>query len=418
MSRCRFQDTNLAQYRLLCKIVNPRTKNLFVVADDDQIIYQWNGANPERLKSLRRDFEMSVRQLPQNYRCPPEVIDVANKLISHNVSRDFEKAAMIAYKPSGSNNRIRVERFDSFADEADWVASDIALRAKSSLCNCVVLARTRRLLTEVLKALVSNDVSGYLAMRKDEFSSKPMVWLHAMLRLANARQDREQLRRVCNSFSSITDIELFVGDIISDSAVTDGDFLRAWCRSVLRQDLLACRTRKFLIPAVTQLADRLDFRSFVKLSFEWFDDMSISDAETDGSLSEYQEEKGTWIGLVNEINSELGRNRVTLNVLLQGLDLRSKASSPPEGAVPCFTIHAAKGMEFDHVYLVGLVEDQLPSWSAVKKGTDSREMQEERRNCFVAVTRSQESLTMTYSRELFGWNKRPSRFLKEMGLVL
>jgi len=85
--------------------------------------------------------------------------------------------------------------------------------------------------------------------------------------------------------------------------------------------------------------------------------------------------------------------------------------------VPCFTIHVAKGMEFDHVYLVGLVEDQLPSWSAVKKGADSHEMQEERRNCFVAVTRTQESLTLTYSREVFGWTKRPSRFLKEMELV-
>lgn len=412
-----FQDTNLAQYRILRQIVNPTTRNLFVVADDDQIIYQWNGANPERLKSLQCDFEMSVLQLPQNYRCPPEVIDVANKLIRHNVSRDFEKAAMIAYKPSGSNNRIRVKSFDSLANEADWVASDIALQAKNSLYNCVVLARTRRLLKEVLKALSLKNVSGYIAMRKDEFISKPMVWLHAMLRLANARQDREQLSRVCNSFSNMTDIELFVGDIISDSAVTDGDYLRAWCQAVLRQEYLDCRTRKFITAAVPKLADSLDFRSFVKLSFEWFDDMPGSGAETDGNLSEYQEEKGTWNGLVNEINSELGRDRVTLNVLLQGLDLRSKTPNPPKGAVPCFTIHAAKGMEFDHVYLVGLVEDQLPSWSAVKKGSHSHEMQEERRNCFVAVTRSQESLTMTYSRNLFGWNKKPSRFLKEMELV-
>ena len=254
-------------------------------------------------------------------------------------------------------------------------------------------------------------------MRKDEFISKPMVWLHAMLRLANARQDREQLRRVCNSFSNMTDIKLFVEDIISDSAVTDGDYLRAWCRAALRQEHLDCRTREFLVAAVPQIADRLDYRPFVKLSFEWFDGMSGSGAETDGGLSEYQEEKKTWTGLVNEISSERGRDRVTLNVLLQGLDLRSKEPNPPKDAVPCFTIHAAKGMEFDHVYLVGLVEDQLPSWSAVKKGAHSHEMQEERRNCFVAVTRSQESLTMTYSRDLFGWTKRPSRFLKEMELV-
>ena len=412
-----FQDTNLAQYRILCNIVNPATRNLLVVADDDQIIYQWNGANPERLKSLRRDFEMCVLQLPQNYRCPPEVIDVANKLIRHNVSRDFEKADLTAHKQISEGNKIRVKSFRSFREEADWVASDIALRTKDDCYNCVVLARTRRLLSEVFIALKSKNIPVYVAMRKDEFVSNPMVWLHAMLRLANARQDREQLRRVCNSFSNMMEIELIVGDIISDSAVAEGDYLRAWCRAVLRQKNLDCKTRTFLTVAVPKLADRLDFRSFLKLSFNWLDDMSGSGAETDGSSSEYQEEKRTWTGLVNEINSELGRDKVTLNVLLQGLDLRSKEPNPPRGAVPCFTIHAAKGMEFDHVYLVGLVEDQLPSWAALKKGANSHEMQEERRSCFVAVTRSQESLTMTYSRELFGWNKKPSRFLKEMELV-
>ena len=106
-----------------------------------------------------------------------------------------------------------------------------------------------------------------------------------------------------------------------------------------------------------------------------------------------------------------------MNVLLQGLDLRSKTPSVPKDAVPCYTIHSAKGAEFQHVYLVGLVEDQLPSYWAVKKGPDSHEIQEERRNCFVAITRVQNSLTLTHSEEVFGWSKAPSRFLKEMELV-
>ena len=82
-----FQDTNLSQYRVLSHLVNPATKNLFVVADDDQIIYQWNGANPERLQSLRNDFEMTVLQLPENYRCPAEGISIANDLIQFNLNR-------------------------------------------------------------------------------------------------------------------------------------------------------------------------------------------------------------------------------------------------------------------------------------------------------------------------------------------
>jgi DNA helicase-2/ATP-dependent DNA helicase PcrA len=75
-------------------------------------------------------------------------------------------------------------------------------------------------------------------------------------------------------------------------------------------------------------------------------------------------------------------------------------------------------MEFGHVYLMGLVEAQLPSWAAVKKGDNSIAMQEERRHCVVAMTRTQESLSLTFSAQVFGWPKQPSRFLGEMGIVL
>ena len=79
-----FQDTNLAQYRILSYLVNPATKNLFVVADDDQIIYQWNGADPRRLRALREDFGVTVLQLPENYRRPPSVVDAASEPLNKN----------------------------------------------------------------------------------------------------------------------------------------------------------------------------------------------------------------------------------------------------------------------------------------------------------------------------------------------
>ena len=78
------------------------------------------------------------------------------------------------------------------------------------------------------------------------------------------------------------------------------------------------------------------------------------------------------------------------------------------------TVHASKGKEFDHVYLVGLAEDQMPSFQAKKKGDSSPEMEEERRNCFVAITRTKETLTLTCARRYFGYAKAPSRFLAEM----
>ena len=105
-----FQDTNLAQYRILSNIVDPATKNLFVVADDDQIIYQWNGADPKRLQALREHFGVTVLQLPENYRCPPEVVEVANKLIKYNLTRDFSKTALVANKEGSGNDVIRVKK--------------------------------------------------------------------------------------------------------------------------------------------------------------------------------------------------------------------------------------------------------------------------------------------------------------------
>lgn len=412
-----FQDTNLAQYRILSKIIDKANPNLFVVADDDQIIYQWNGANPERLYELQRDFKMSVVQLPENYRCPLEVIDIANKLIDHNLSRHFGKVKLVANKQNGNGNVIRVKGFSSFDDEADWVASDIARVDNELRSRCVVLPRTRRLLMHVIDALDKKGMSGHLEVRKNEFVSLPMVWLHAMLRLANARQDREQLRRVCKSFFNFEGINLIVGDIILDSAAEEGDYLRAWQRTVLQRNALGTETRQFVEQSVTKLAEKLDFWSFIQDSFKWFESLSDTSPMHEGEILEYDSEKATCGSLVNEVVGELGRNHVTLNALLQGLDLRSKAPSPPKDAIPCYTIHSSKGLEFGHVYLVGVVEDQLPIWSAIKKGDESQEMQEERRNCFVAITRVQESLTLTFSNDVFGWTKKPSRFLREMELI-
>ena len=414
-----FQDTNLAQYRILSNLINPATKNLFVVADDDQIIYQWNGADPKRLRALHTDFGVKVLQLPENYRCPPEVVEAANNLINYNLARDFDKDALIAHKPGGDpNNVIRVERFEYFKDEADWVAIDIASRPAAARSDCVVLARTRRLLEPVVNALEATGIAAYIALRKDEFLSNEMIWLHSVLRLANARQDREQLRRVCKSFFDLAGVNLQVRDIISDAATADGDYLRAWQRTASSRSQLDPRTKLFLDEFMPTISEKLDFRTFIRAAFEWLNELPEVGPQANNSESEFMEERVMWRDLVEEIDKEFGREQVTLNVLLQGLDLRSKTPSPPKDAIPCYTIHAAKGAEFHHVYLIGLVEDQLPIYWAVKKGPASHEIQEERRNCFVAITRAQSTLTLTYSREVFGWRKSPSRFLKEMELVV
>lgn len=411
-----FQDTNLSQYKILRHLVNEKTKNLFVVADDDQIIYQWNGASPERLWALQKDFKMKLLQLPENYRCPPDVVEIANKLIAHNSGRLDVKSVLTAHKSVSNTSAVSLKQFSQFTDEANWIANAIATRPQKEQRKCVVLARTKKLIEKVVEALDHRGVAGYLANRKNEFESTSLQWLHSILRLANSRSSREHLRRVCKTFSTLEGIDLNVRDIISHASTEDSDYLRSWAVAALGREELSEPARnlieEWLIPS---LLERLDFFKFQENAFAWLDSLPDTKPDIEGVFDGYHEEKKTWYQLVKEISAQYGEREVTLYLLLQGLDLRSKSPIPPEGAIPCFTIHASKGMEFDHVYLVGMVEDRLPSWAAIKKGDNSREMQEERRNCFVAITRAQETLTLTYSERINGWEKQPSRFLSEMG---
>jgi len=413
-----FQDTNLAQYLLLKAIVGGDPKNLFVVADDDQIIYQWNGASPERLDSLRNDFMMSIVQLPANYRCPPEVVTLANKLIKQNISRTAGKESLLAIKTSTGTEVVRLRYFDVIDDELDWVASDIAERHTGNSGQCVLLARTRRVLEFAVRKMHEKGVKASLAIRKGEFTSAPFRWLHALLRLANARSDREQLRRLCKSFFELEGVYLDVQELVAYATKFNGDFLRCWFESVRTREGVEQNTMRFLQAGQSQIVDRLDVFAFNKSAFLWFDEQNRKlNASIEEGFVDYKDEKAIWEELQHRVVAKYRRDELTLNTFLQEFDLSEKTVPIPPDAVLCLTIHGSKGLEFCHVYLIGLVEDELPSFQSIKKGDMSREMQEERRNCFVAITRAQDTLTLTYAKKYFGWVKTPSRFLKEMELI-
>ena len=265
-----FQDTNTSQYRFLRAIVGPSPSDLCVVADDDQIIYQWNGASPERLQELRRDFKMSVVQLPANYRCPPAVIALANRPIEENLSHSSDKEPLVAIKAEQTEDAVRVQRFGTAVDEVAWVATDFAARGVAEHSKCVVLARTKKLLEAAADALEQVGVTAALNVRKDEFESAPFRWLHSVLRLANARGDREQLRRVCKAFFSIDGLDLRVEQVVASAAVTGGDLLRAWFEETLAKDSLSVLAREHLMSLSPRIVTRLDFKGFIAISLDWF----------------------------------------------------------------------------------------------------------------------------------------------------
>ncbi len=416
-----FQDTNQAQYGLIRALTGDQHRNLFVVADDDQIIYQWNGASHERLKELIKDYLPTVIQLPMNYRCPSEIVELANNLIRHNFLRTTDKKPLEAFRPSLGKDTVRLlPCFSDFEAEAAGVAKDIKELHSNHLGSVVILGRNRRLLDGVEMALQKEGLPAAISQRKDEFESTPFIWLHSILRLANDGQNRSYLEAVCGSFAQLTQVEINAEDVISQAQASPIGYLQNWIR-LASQKATNDLVREIVSETSRTLARSRDFQAFSRAALAWFSELIQLQRHTGSdpsreTFARYEEERLVWEELMGEIKRIFGEE-VTLETFLQELQMRSKEPVPKPNTVILMTIHSAKGKEFDHVYIVGLVEDELPSFQSKKKGDKSLEMEEERRNCFVAITRTMKTLTLSYAKKYKGWPKEPSRFLFEMGLL-
>ena len=404
-----FQDTNRSQYDLLRLIAPGRQHNLFVVGDDDQIIYAWRGASPRRFTALRRDYEISVVQLPQCYRCPEPIITLANRLIAHNVERISSKMPIAARNDANLHcDVVRYKEFASPEQEAAFVSADIAVRGVRA-ADCVVLGRTAKLIERVAAALGDDGYEACVNRRKSQFESPAVRVLVEALRLANARHDRHILRRLCLAWDSLTGGILEPDAVAAAAALVGGDFLRAWADAAAGNGSGSAANVVERIQA--DLVDSLAFPAIV----DWFFEQGWKSWNGNGTGNLTAEEVKTWQILHKDIAREYNGN-LTLNVYLQKMDLSSKMPDPGPNAVRCLTVHGAKGLEFKHVYLIGMAQEVFPSFQALRTGPQSRELEEERRNCFVAITRAEKTLTITRSQHYYGYSKQPSQFLAEMGL--
>lgn len=420
-----FQDTNHAQYALIRALTENQHKNIFVVADDDQIIYQWNGASHKRIVEFRNDYSAEVLQLPVVFRCPPEIVALANNLIRHNFLRTPDKKPLEAFRSSPGPDKDTVRLLPVFPDfeaEAAGIARDIKDRHLAHLGSVVVLGRSRKLLQGVEQALQREGLPAVISQRKDEFASAPFVWLHSILRLANDRQNHSYLETVCGAFAQLTGVGIDSDDVITQAQASNRDYLQHWIKFILaREETLDPQVKEIINQTSRFLGEGRDFREFSRLALDWFSNLAQVHQQTDSDptievFTRYEEERPVWEELMREITESLGAE-ITLEAFLQELQMHSKESPPRPNTVVLMTIHGAKGKEFAHVYLVGLVDDELPSFQSKQKGDNSPEMEEERRNCFVAITRTIETLTLSYAERYRGWPKEPSRFLFEMGVL-
>ncbi len=416
-----FQDTNYAQYNLIRALLGDQHRNLFVVADDDQIIYQWNGASHKRIVEFRDDYSPRVIQLPMNYRCPPEIVELANKLIRNNFLRTDDKMPLEAFHTSKGEATVRLlPVFSDFDTEVAEIAKDIKKLHSGHLGSVVVLGRSRKLLVGAERAMRNLELPAVISQRKDEFESTPFVWLHSILRLANDRQNRSYLEAICGTFFQLTDVEVDPEVVITLAKASNRDYLQHWIKLICQKKLNA--SIKDVIDQTSRyLGEGRDFQKFSQYSLDWFSKLAQSHQQEDSDpdtevFTRYEEESIVWKELTREIIESFS-NEITLEAFLQELQMHSKEPSAKPDSIVLMSIHGAKGKEFDHVYLIGLVDDELPSFQSKQKGDHSPEMEEERRNCFVAITRAIKTLTLSYAERYRGWSKEPSRFLYEMGLL-
>ena len=408
-----FQDTTDGQYRLISALAGEAFKNVFAVADDDQIIYQWNGASYQQIQRFRADFSPQELQLPTNYRCPPAIVAAANRLVVNNLQRTTAKQPLEAGKTSlryPNEQHIRVLRYSTDEVEAASIAEGISKIDRAQWGEVAVLARTRYMLEKLQAALTQKQVSAVISQRRDDFRSPQFLWLAAVLRQALRPLDRRALEILTGAFNRWFGSDTRVDLIITATELTERSLLDEWAVAV-KAALSENPDGVSLVDFAAKFGkEPTRFKSFI-------DAVLTKIPAQDDESSDIAEDRAAWSDLVRSIGKTIGRD-APLEQFLQELAIRSKEAPVGNNTVTLMTIHGAKGKEFDHVYVVGLAEDVLPSFQSLKAGENSPEMEEERRNCFVAITRAREWLCLSYADSYRGWRKQPSRFLCEMGVDL
>jgi DNA helicase-2/ATP-dependent DNA helicase PcrA len=406
-----FQDTSPAQYRLLRFIAGDDFKNLFAVADDDQIIYQWAGASYRQIALFRQHFNPELVQLVENRRCPPEVVQAANNLIKHNSDRTPGKESLIPMRPD-DGPCIKVHAFDTDDEESQSVATEIASTGPDTWGKTAILGRTRAVLQPVLEALAARSVKACLVTRRDRFISPQFVWLQAALDQSLRPLDKQVFVTMVEAANKMSGLESSPALLSPEAEASGKSYMEYWASQIpTGSNQIAEKLAAF---AGRLIQSRSSWKQVLAEALAWLPDIT---GTANGVITDVVEDKAAWEKTARDLRAEKG-DQLDLAELLQGLALRPKDPPIDTGAVSLLTIHSSKGLEFDNIWLVGLAETVLPSWQSLKADAQPSDMEEERRNCFVAITRTQQSLHLSYARKYRGWEKDPSRFIAEMGIEL
>ena len=409
-----FQDTTLAQYSFLRLLAGDSFKNVFAVADDDQIIYGWLGASKKQIDRFRVDFSANNSaieniQLIENHRCPASVVAIANRLISHNTIRESSKGRMEATKADKSDC-VRRFQFRTASEEAKAVAHYFAAVDEDSWATCAVLARTRSVLEPILSELRAMGVRAAIVTRRNQFLSPQFVWLRSCLELVIRPANRIALKTLHGAAERIDGIDIDTEFLAATADSEGASFLERWARDARGSGGLAMQTLSEF--AMRLVLSRDQWWSVVLELLAWLPSTARG---KNGPVDDLREDRAAWDIAMAEVRSDVGGD-MDLEDLVDGINMRPKEPPLDSDTVRLLTIHGSKGLEFDTVWIAGLADEVLPSWQSTKPGAPQSELEEERRNCFVAITRAKKELILSHADRYGSWSRDPSRFFREMGV--
>ncbi len=243
-------------------------------------------------------------------------------------------------------------------------------------------------------------------MRRGDFMSPEMRWFVACLKQIARPLDRRNMAVLIDIFGRFAPSPLDWGRLVSRSESDKVTFLKVWTDAVREAEMP---------DALREMVDVIAELSVGNVKLAPAIGQIIAYFEESDPDDDLKDDLSAWARIRREIGETHGL--ASLDRLLQELELRSKEPVASPGTVTLTTIHGAKGLEFETVYLIGMAEEILPSWHSLQKGNGSAALEEERRGCFVAVTRTGKRLILSRAEHYRGRPKPPSRFLEEMGLV-
>jgi len=413
-----YQDTNALQYRLAALLTN-QAKNICVVGDDDQSIYRFRGADITNILSFERQFKGArVIRLEQNYRSTQNILDAANAVIRHNQGRKGKTL----WTENGRGELVTVKTTYNESDEANFVLGQIMMyyRRGGNWGDCAVLYRTNAQSNAMEYACKRNGVPYKIYGGLKFFDRAEVKDMLAYLCVINNPIDDLRLRRIIN-----------VPARKIGAATVDKAQLIAARYGMTLYDVL-CRAEEF--PELKSSAAKLKpFTDMIEEMRRRLPDCPLpefydyvcersgyapalrekDDVESRGRLENVQELKSSILTYLENAEGTEPSLSGFLDEIALYTDLDSRADG--DNCVTMMTMHAAKGLEFPQVFVVGMEEGLFPGNRAMGDGA---EMEEERRLCYVAMTRAREKLTLTNARQrtLYGRTTpcMPSRFLNEI----